>query len=608
MRKNTKRFQYKRFLNYAALSFLPLIALCLLLVNQFYDWALYIAKQNASAMLDKNVMLIDSEFSSLATSIFMFDSDPELHNLFAGVDLSKTNYQTTSISRDLEDVFNRYFFDVSDMVSICLITPFRTFLYFDRLPLPHTNDTSSVVYKSLEKSDGLIHWFPTYNRAEDVQQTKFAGSKLKDYTTFTIGKRLDLTYYKYDVPRILPDGSTHPVLLIHYSLKYFDTILSGERLLSDTEYVIYSSRGEIIYSSLPELPIAVTDMPKPTKLLNISRLKGKDGKSYLLCNRTLSSGSSWTVASLTRLDNAYSFFGNQLMLFFLAVLLATALYTSVMIYLSMRSFSKPFSMLTGAFTQTAQGDFNARISSKSYPDFQQIFDSYNRMNEQITRLIHENYEIKLNEKNLELQVINLQFNPHFIYNTLNTISLLALTHQEKDISDMVHALAFMMRYSIKTTQGLVLLAEDIQYINAYVSLMQLRFEDKFLFEWDVEEPVLSRFVPKFLLQPFIENAILHGFALQEKQYSLTIKARLQGEDIIFEITDTGCGMTLEEEQRIWSKESTSLGIRNTNERIKMYYGEEYGVAIQSTPREGTAVTIRIGRNVRSAQTEPKLEE
>ena len=191
------------------------------------------------------------------------------------------------------------------------------------------------------------------------------------------------------------------------------------------------------------------------------------------------------------------------------------------------------------------------------------------------------------------------FNPHFIYNTLNTISLLALTREEKDISDMVHSLAFMMRYSIKTPQGLVPFAQDMQYIDAYISLMQLRFEEKFLFDWDVDEAIQTCEVPKFLLQPFIENAILHGFALQENRYRLAIRGWFEGGDIAFEIDDDGCGITPEEVEKIWGKESSSLGIKNTNERIKMYYGEEYGVLIHSAPGQGTRVHLGIGRKVRN---------
>ncbi|MEG0513191.1 MAG: histidine kinase [Clostridia bacterium] len=379
---------------------------------------------------------------------------------------------------------------------------------------------------------------------------------------------------------MFPKGVQRPILFINFSPLYFRSMLSTDFLIADTNYAVYDSQGNIIYSSLPELPFSVADLNLLTA--PSSEMKGRDHLRYLICQKALGNGCGWSVAAIAPLKYAYSYFSDSLLILALLVLLFTTGYCVVMVALSTRSFAKPFAILTKAIGHTAEGDFGYRIVTTEHSDFQPIFTSYNQMNDQVNQLIRENYEIKLNEKNLEIQVINLQFNPHFIYNTLNTISLLTMNRGEDDISEMICSLSYMMRYSIKVPQGLVPFSKD---------RMQLRFDPPFLYQEKIDPALLDVSMPKFLLQPFIENAILHGFANHGKLYTLSIEGKLEDDVISFIICDDGEGMNEETLKQLWDKNSDSLGIRNTNHRIKLYYGEQFGVTIVSKPERGTTVTL-----------------
>ena len=190
-------------------------------------------------------------------------------------------------------------------------------------------------------------------------------------------------------------------------------------------------------------------------------------------------------------------------------------------------------------------------------------------------------------------MINMQFNPHFLYNTLNTISLLALVNGQEQISDMLGRLSYMMRYSVKNQNSLVPLELDLKYINAYVELMKLRSAYHFSYEKKIDPELYKQEVPKFLLQPFVENAMLHAFSDEKKQYELCISGYIKENDIYLSMEDNGKGISEQEIETMWHKDAAKLGISNTAERIRLYYGAAYGVTIHSRLGEGTKVTIRI---------------
>ena len=217
------------------------------------------------------------------------------------------------------------------------------------------------------------------------------------------------------------------------------------------------------------------------------------------------------------------------------------------------------------------------------------------MNEHIERLIKENYEVKLSEKELEIQMINMQFNPHFLYNMLNTISLMALENGQEQISEMLIKLSYMMRYSAKTTSVIVPFREDLHYIEAYISAMQLRTNGHFEYRCNVDPALMDYPVPKFMLQPFVENAIQHGFSLDHPDftYTLRIDGHCEGNVLLFSIADNGKGLEEQAIETLWKKENAGIGIANTHKRIQLYYGKDYGVSIQSKPQAGVVITVRI---------------
>jgi two-component system sensor histidine kinase YesM len=146
---------------------------------------------------------------------------------------------------------------------------------------------------------------------------------------------------------------------------------------------------------------------------------------------------------------------------------------------------------------------------------------------------------------------------------------------------MLGALSFMMRYSVKTPSALVPLSQDLAYIDSYIVLMKLRGGNDFTYEKEVDDALMDYQAPKFLLQPFVENAILHGFSADGGRHLLRLTGHIVGQSIVFTVEDNGCGMDSKDMETLWRKDAASIGISNTDRRIRLYYGDAYGVTITS---------------------------
>ena len=196
----------------------------------------------------------------------------------------------------------------------------------------------------------------------------------------------------------------------------------------------------------------------------------------------------------------------------------------------------------------------------------------------------------------ELKALQAQINPHFLYNTLDAIAWLCEEGRNKDAEDMVTSLAKLFRISISKGHELITIEKEIQHAQSYLRIETFRYKNQFTYTFDVDENCLGYLCNKITLQPIIENAIYHGLNRMVDEGEITIRIREDGDDIILSVEDNGIGMTEEQCQEILRKEPgdrTGIGIKNVNDRIKIYFGEEYGLTITSELDEGTCVDIRM---------------
>ncbi len=209
--------------------------------------------------------------------------------------------------------------------------------------------------------------------------------------------------------------------------------------------------------------------------------------------------------------------------------------------------------------------------------------------------------MKLQQKTLELQALQWQMNPHFLFNTLTSISLRSMgyTGGPNDVTKMIDLLSRILDYSLESPQKEVLLKDEIQFTRYYLEIQSYRYPHRFHTKWDIEEKALTCKVMKLILQPIVENSISHGINSDSKKLSITIKCRLEQNFLILTVEDTGCGISRERLEEVLKLSedpailSDHIGLVNTFRRLKLFFGDSAEMRIESPFKNGTIVTLRI---------------
>ncbi|MCL6456463.1 MAG: histidine kinase, partial [Gorillibacterium sp.] len=224
----------------------------------------------------------------------------------------------------------------------------------------------------------------------------------------------------------------------------------------------------------------------------------------------------------------------------------------------------------------------------------QLSFAFNKMALRIQTLIDDVYLKEIAMKEAELNTLQAQINPHFLYNTLSSISSLALKEGAKQVHQMVNYLAKYYRISLNKGKTIILFEQEINMVKNYVSIQEIRFRGKLRMHYDLDKNLFKQSTIKLILQPFIENCINHAI-WDESGINIIVKVKQDGDDILLKVIDDGMGMTRERLEQSFHKtdQTSGYGIKNVNDRIKLTYGDRYGVEIFSRLGIGTSVTIRI---------------
>ncbi|ADO55044.1 MULTISPECIES: sensor histidine kinase [Paenibacillus] len=279
-----------------------------------------------------------------------------------------------------------------------------------------------------------------------------------------------------------------------------------------------------------------------------------------------------------------------------------------------RSITGPVGRLVRLAKRIATGDLNIEPQPQPRRDDELgvLADAISQMSADLSILIEkdkQSLEMRRLVKELELLALQNQINPHFLFNTLNVLSKLAILEGAEKTSDLIVSLSNLLRYSLQKLDKPVTLQEELNHINEYVTIQQARFRDRICFDLHFDASVLQQQIPALTIQPFIENAFLHGVADMENGAIITLTLSRAGEDVQIEISDNGKGMTEETRLSVLrleggaeSSSSTGLGMQNVFRRLQLFYEKEGMVEIRSHTGLGTTITIRIPVKKESEQT------
>lgn len=283
-------------------------------------------------------------------------------------------------------------------------------------------------------------------------------------------------------------------------------------------------------------------------------------------------------------------------------MMSNILYLSLSLLLIMPSIAalffrllyRPINKLVTSVKKIENGEFGYQIEKETTNEFGYLTDQFNHMSSALAHLIQENYQSRLREKDTEIMSLTIQFNPHYLYNTLNAIHWVAMRGDARESADLIRKLALMMRYTSDTKQEHTYLRDDLDWMRRYLDLMKARYGDLFTVYWNVDEAILNERVPKLFLQPLVENCIVHAFNDIDIGGEIEVAGISNLDVMTYTVRDNGCGISEEKIQILIKEQIQSYGgLANVQRRIKLIYGEEYGIKIKSYPGNGTTVEIKM---------------
>lgn len=444
-------------------------------------------------------------------------------------------------------------------------------------------DISFVSYSRNETS--------SFNRVNQIKINKYGEEKLREehkFSNFVFNKNTVSHIREIKDPITLESKGE---IILTYDLSGLENIVSKYEkeyevmILDSTGFVVYDSNEKYEYEKYPyfEKVMEATNKIELDKTYYIA--KAWNTSSLLTVVKTLK----------VEMRNLPKNFFNTL--FFMDILLF--LIVEGVIYRKLKKLSDRTDDILSGMEKVKNGDFNISIPITNENDeISYIAQNFNEMCKNLNEHIEKSYLAELNQKSAEMVALQNQINPHFLYNTLESIRMKAICNGDKEVGKMLYTLAFLFRKQLKE-KNIITIKSELEYCEKYLEIFRFRYDEKFEYEVKCDDDLLDKEIIKFTLQPLIENYFIHGISLENSDNKLIIEIKREKENIIIYIKDNGSGISEEKieslnkmlDTRINSGES--IGLLNAHERIVINYGQEYGIKLINNKDKGVMVVVKL---------------
>lgn len=386
---------------------------------------------------------------------------------------------------------------------------------------------------------------------------------------------------------------------ISVSAKYFQDIMKNANITSEGLVYLMSENGRMITSSNSSI---LQKMQKKGILLNygaeLFMEKKKEGQKEYYITRQNVDGASWQMILIipeSEYEDQYRF------LWLSAALMLGSMIAVIVLmsYLLSGYYVGRLKKLNAEMTGLESGNLNANLPITTEEDeIEEIYHNFNGMVQEVQRLMQEHYQLGKEVKMAEVRALQAQINPHFLYNTLDLINWISMDYGAEEIGTLTWNLARFYRLSLNHGKSLISIGEEVEHVEVYVNIENYHFDNAISLEVDVPEELKNYACLNIILQPFVENAIVHGIAEKPdiESCEIRIRARREEQDIIFSVQDDGPGVDVEQMQKETQQDIRTAqhgyGVRNINFRLKLCFGEKYGVTYLESEK-GTHVEIKI---------------
>lgn len=541
--------QYKLIFYYALFALLPMFLIAVFTYGNTKKIQLERLYEELSYQMEHTIKNLDEKANSYYAVSNMFYMDNTLQS-YLTADYSQRGYE--DLYSYVDDLFSNVKTFNPDITKISVYTSNRT--------LPQDE-----YYFYLLDPENLPDWYQTTGNG-GVMHMQNTGNGTISFTR-------KLNFYE--------SGQYQIFVYMEITEDYLNQMLG----LGDEEItmVLLNDAGEIQASNHPEL------IGKNMASINLE-------KQIFMKNNTAYCGQLQMFTDSRRYDKEAGLAASRIFLvFFVSAVLALAA-----IYLYSRSFRNKVDKVRQGARSIGEGKLDYRIflpeNGRGRDELDEIADSVNQMGEKIHTLIEESYKKELDRKISELNLLQEQINPHFLYNALSSISVLAMGNGDKAASRAILYLSDFYRITLSKGKQDITIREELNLLESYLKIQRMRFGDSIEVEYELDESLLDVHVVKLTLQPIVENAIHHGRDDDSEVFHILIRLFEEQGKTVFEVIDDGCGMDPEklmELQNSMNRSEGGYGLRNVNIRIKLQYGPQYGVYIESERGFGTKIRIEF---------------
>lgn len=542
--------------------------LCLFVILALAQMFISMSKRNLMSSAQENSRQVVSQASD-TIEITKRGMEKDLENIISGI-------STLSFSEDIQNQLDLSSGTRNDIAAIFIFNKEGNILHYGA-----NGKTLKSGASNLSFNKGIYENADKYIIMEPHVQNVFAG----EYPwVVTVARQGRLKFYPEEV-YIAVDFQFSSLA------SYVDNIKIGQRGYC----FIMDERGEIVYH--PQQQVLFAGM-KQEDAQKLSRLK--DGvhpqEDVIYAMETLESG-DWRIVGVSYTSEMIDEQIGRIASVVFAIAFAGILLSAGICIVFSRILSRPIRNLAGAMQEfeTDVEKFDYQMDSR-ISEVSSLSSSFAHMVYMIRELINKVKTEEISLRKTELKALQAQINPHFLYNTLDSIQWMCEQEKTKDAVKMVGALARLFRISISRGKELIPIIDEINHAKSYLVIQSYRYKNQFTYEFIVDETILDYLCNKITLQPILENAIYHGIGRMVDEGKVTVIAKREENDIVFSVEDNGAGMTKEQCESILKKErsdSSGIGIKNVNDRIKIFFGDEYGIWIESELDVGTTITIRF---------------
>jgi len=410
-----------------------------------------------------------------------------------------------------------------------------------------------------------------------------------------------LTYTKhiYDYKNNVDYG----LLIIAINYDFLREVISTASVTLTNKMLVVDPEGETLFT-FPFNSYLDEVIFKHPEVLSQGTLRFTDkvfGEESIIVSDTVKY-SNWKIISIHPLNNILA--DIQKLLFEMLKMMALFfIVIAFLAYIFSYNITKPIITLSNSVKQVEKGDLSVNVDIKNKDEIGELTAAFNKMVKRIDQLIKRTIENEKQKAEMDFKILQAQINPHFLYNTLDSIRWMATLQNAPIVSTMVSSIINLLKYNFSRKDSLVSLSEEIDSVKNYMSIQKYKYGDMFDIVYNIPDEILEYKTMKFILQPIVENAIFHGFENIEHIGIIEISACIEEDFLYITVSDNGIGMTEEEQQNVVNRKPSNkqyleIGIKNVDDRIKFYCGEETGLTLSSTKNVGTTVTFKLPVNIR----------